>query len=264
MRRLEDGPSGMASCAQDDDHGQPPLRSSPLGREGPRKDLRRAPRRALVPLPGRRRRLGRFANALVDLGVEPGDRVAVQVEKSIEAIMLYLGTIRAGAVFLPLNTAYTAAEIEYFVGDAEPRVFVCDPAQSRCAEADRGEGRRPARDARRLSVAGRLGRHAGPDARGPGPLRRRRPRRRRPRRDPLHLGHDRALEGRDADATTTSPRTPRRSPTTWRFTRRRRAASTRCRSSTPTACSSRPTRSLVAGAVDDLPSRSSTPTRSSS
>ena len=72
----------------------------------------------------------RFANALVDLGVEPDDRVAVQVEKSIEAIMLYLGTIRAGAVFLPLNTAYTAAEIEYFVGDAEPRVFVCDPAKA--------------------------------------------------------------------------------------------------------------------------------------
>src|SRR4051812_45035644 len=72
----------------------------------------------------------RFSNALVELGVKPGDRVAVQVEKSIEAIMLYLGTIRAGAIFLPLNTAYTAAEIEYFVGDAEPRVFVCDPAKA--------------------------------------------------------------------------------------------------------------------------------------
>ena len=72
----------------------------------------------------------RFANALVALGVVPGDRVAVQVEKSIEALMLYLGTVRAGAVFLPLNTAYTAAEIEYFLGDAEPRVFVCDPARS--------------------------------------------------------------------------------------------------------------------------------------
>ena len=71
----------------------------------------------------------RFANALVDLGVKPGDRVAVQVEKSIEAIMLYLGAVRAGAVFLPLNTAYTPAEIEYFLGDAEPRVFVCDPAR---------------------------------------------------------------------------------------------------------------------------------------
>jgi malonyl-CoA/methylmalonyl-CoA synthetase len=73
---------------------------------------------------------GRFANALIDLGVKPGDRVAVQVEKSIEAIMLYLGTIRAGGVFLPLNTGYTPAEIEYFLGDAEPRVFVCDPGKA--------------------------------------------------------------------------------------------------------------------------------------
>lgn len=72
----------------------------------------------------------RFANALVGLGVKPGDRVAVQVEKSIEALMLYLGTVRAGAIFLPLNTAYTPAEIEYFLGDAEPSVFVCDPAKA--------------------------------------------------------------------------------------------------------------------------------------
>jgi malonyl-CoA/methylmalonyl-CoA synthetase len=72
----------------------------------------------------------RYANALVDLGVKPGDRVAVQVEKSIEALMLYLGTIRAGAIFLPLNTAYTPAEIEYFLGDAEPAVFVSDPAKA--------------------------------------------------------------------------------------------------------------------------------------
>ncbi len=73
---------------------------------------------------------GRFANALVDLGVKPGDRVAVQVEKSIEALMLYLGTVRAGAIFLPLNTAYTPAEIEYFLGDAQPTVFVCDPSKA--------------------------------------------------------------------------------------------------------------------------------------
>ncbi len=72
----------------------------------------------------------RFANALTGLGVVPGDRVAVQVEKSIEALMLYLGTVRAGAAFLPLNTAYTPAEIEYFLGDAEPRVFVCDPSRA--------------------------------------------------------------------------------------------------------------------------------------
>ncbi len=72
----------------------------------------------------------RFANVLAALGVKPGDRVAAQVEKSIEAVMLYLGTVRAGAVFLPLNTAYTAAEIEYFLSDAEPAVFVCDPAMA--------------------------------------------------------------------------------------------------------------------------------------
>ena len=71
----------------------------------------------------------RFANALVDLGIKPGDRVAVQVEKSIEALMLYLATVRAGGVFLPLNTAYTPTEVEYFLTDAGPRVFVCDPAR---------------------------------------------------------------------------------------------------------------------------------------
>ncbi|HEY8563970.1 MAG TPA: malonyl-CoA synthase [Beijerinckiaceae bacterium] len=72
---------------------------------------------------------GRFANALVSLGVKPGDRVAVQVEKSVEALMLYLACLRVGAVFLPLNTAYTPAEIAYFVGDAEPALFVCDPGR---------------------------------------------------------------------------------------------------------------------------------------
>jgi malonyl-CoA/methylmalonyl-CoA synthetase len=69
----------------------------------------------------------RFASVLRALGVRPGDRVAVQVEKSPEAILLYLATLRVGGVFLPLNTAYTGAEIDYFLGDAEPRLFVCDP-----------------------------------------------------------------------------------------------------------------------------------------
>ncbi|WP_075220584.1 malonate--CoA ligase [Acuticoccus yangtzensis] len=70
---------------------------------------------------------GRFAVRLMELGVKPGDRVAVQVPKSIEALMLYLAVVRAGAIFLPLNTAYTAAEVAYFVGDAEPALVVCDP-----------------------------------------------------------------------------------------------------------------------------------------
>ena len=70
---------------------------------------------------------GRLAGALSALGVEPGDRVAVQVEKSPEALMLYLACLRAGAVYLPLNTAYTLAELDYFIGDAAPRLVVVDP-----------------------------------------------------------------------------------------------------------------------------------------
>jgi malonyl-CoA/methylmalonyl-CoA synthetase len=71
----------------------------------------------------------RFAHALAARGVAPGDRVAVQVEKSPEAIVLYLACARMGAVFLPLNTAYTLAELEYFIADAEPRLVVGDPAR---------------------------------------------------------------------------------------------------------------------------------------
>ncbi len=71
---------------------------------------------------------GRIANALSHLGLTPGDRVAVQVPKSPEALALYFGCVRLGAVFLPLNTAYTPAEVGYFLDDAEPRVVVADPA----------------------------------------------------------------------------------------------------------------------------------------
>jgi malonyl-CoA/methylmalonyl-CoA synthetase len=69
----------------------------------------------------------RLAHALQALGVKPGDRVAAQVEKSPEAIALYLACVRAGAVWLPLNTAYTRAELAYFVEDAEPALFVAAP-----------------------------------------------------------------------------------------------------------------------------------------
>lgn len=72
----------------------------------------------------------RMAAALVALGVLPGDRVAVQVEKTLRAVELYLGTVMAGGIFLPLNTAYTSAEIAYFLQDAAPRVVVCDPARA--------------------------------------------------------------------------------------------------------------------------------------
>ena len=66
-----------------------------------------------------------IANLLASLKLPEGSRIAVQVEKSVEAVMLYLATLRAGYVFLPLNTAYQSAEIEYFIGNAEPAVVVC-------------------------------------------------------------------------------------------------------------------------------------------
>jgi len=69
-----------------------------------------------------------LANLLQSLGLPEGARVAVQVEKSVEAMMLYLATLRAGFVFLPLNSAYQSAEIAYFIGNAEPAVVVCSRA----------------------------------------------------------------------------------------------------------------------------------------
>lgn len=73
------------------------------------------------------RTVQKIAAKLVDDGVEPGDRVAMQVEKSPEAIALYLATLQVGGVFLPLNTAYTGSEMDYFTEDAGPRVLVCSP-----------------------------------------------------------------------------------------------------------------------------------------
>ena len=69
-----------------------------------------------------------LANWLGSLDLPLGSRIAVQVDKSVEALMLYLATLRAGHVFLPLNPAYQSAELAYFIGDAEPAVLVCSPA----------------------------------------------------------------------------------------------------------------------------------------
>ena len=66
-----------------------------------------------------------LANLLVSLGIAPGERIAVQVEKSVETVMLYLASLRSGMVFLPLNTAYQSAEMAYFIDNAEPAVVVC-------------------------------------------------------------------------------------------------------------------------------------------
>lgn len=77
---------------------------------------------------------GRMANLIVALGLQPGDRVAAQVEKTPEALVLYLAAIRAGMVFLPLNPAYQRQELDYFLNDALPGLFVCRPQMR--AQAD--------------------------------------------------------------------------------------------------------------------------------
>src|ERR1700751_17076 len=74
-------------------------------------------------------RAAQIANVLVANGVKPGDRVAAQTEKSVPGLVLYLAAVRAGAVYLPLNTAYTLNELEYFITDAEPSQVVCDPSK---------------------------------------------------------------------------------------------------------------------------------------
>jgi malonyl-CoA/methylmalonyl-CoA synthetase len=68
-----------------------------------------------------------FANLLESLDLPPGARIAVQAEKSVESLLFYLAVLRAGFVYLPLNTAYKSDEIAYFLGNAEPSVFVCAP-----------------------------------------------------------------------------------------------------------------------------------------
>ncbi|MGE0500832.1 MAG: malonyl-CoA synthase [Rhizobiaceae bacterium] len=68
----------------------------------------------------------RFAHALREAGVEPGDRIALQARKSAEALAVYAACVMSGAVFLPLNTAYTPNEVAYFVGDSGAKVLICD------------------------------------------------------------------------------------------------------------------------------------------
>ncbi len=77
-----------------------------------------------------RERVARIAGALVASGVRPGDRVAARIAKSPEGLMLYLGVVAAGAAFLPLNTGYALPELAFFLGDAQPALIVCDPAEA--------------------------------------------------------------------------------------------------------------------------------------
>lgn len=75
-------------------------------------------------------KVSQYANALELAGVVPGDRVTVQIEKSLENVFLYLATLKAGAIYQPLNTAYTAAEVDYFISDAKPSIVVCNPSRA--------------------------------------------------------------------------------------------------------------------------------------
>ena len=84
---------------------------------------------AMVSYPQLDRTVSQYANALEELGIVAGDRITVQVEKSLANVYLYLAALKCGAVFNPLNTAYTGAEVDYFVSDASPGVVVCDPAR---------------------------------------------------------------------------------------------------------------------------------------
>jgi malonyl-CoA/methylmalonyl-CoA synthetase len=76
----------------------------------------------------------RYAALFADRGLVPGDRVAVQVEKSPEALFLYLGCLRAGLAYLPLNSAYHASEVRYFLENAQPRAVVAQPSSMQWLE----------------------------------------------------------------------------------------------------------------------------------
>jgi malonyl-CoA/methylmalonyl-CoA synthetase len=81
------------------------------------------------------RKSGQYAARFANLGLVPGERVIVQVEKSAECLFIYFGCLRAGLIYLPLNSAYQPAELAYFVTDAEPALIVCDPSSRELFEA---------------------------------------------------------------------------------------------------------------------------------
>ena len=99
------------------------------GRAGARRDRDPGPDGEALTYGDLDERCARLAARLARLGVGRGDRVAAQIEKSVTNALLYLACLRLGAVYLPLNTAYTEGELAYFFGDAEPALIVCDPAR---------------------------------------------------------------------------------------------------------------------------------------
>jgi malonyl-CoA/methylmalonyl-CoA synthetase len=91
--------------------------------------------RTLITYAGLDAATAAWAAALAAAGARPGDRMVVQVEKSPANVLLYLASLRAGLVYVPLNTAYTVEELAYFIGDAEPAVVVVDPSRAEAVRA---------------------------------------------------------------------------------------------------------------------------------
>ena len=70
----------------------------------------------------------RLANLFIALGMKPGDRLIAMIEKSVFSLCIYFGCLRSGIIYVPLNTAYTNSEIEYFIKNSNPKIFICDPS----------------------------------------------------------------------------------------------------------------------------------------
>ena len=79
----------------------------------------------------------KIANAFFDLGLKPGDCVAIQVQKSPEMLNIYAACAQSGLVFLPLNPSYTVDELEYFIENSEARLIICDEANKIPLQQDR-------------------------------------------------------------------------------------------------------------------------------
>ena len=104
-------------------------------REHPQRVFLRTPAGSAVSYAGLDAQTAQFANALAARGVQPGDRVAVRIEKSVQAVLLYLACLRLGAVFVPLNAAGTVPEFEHVLRDSQPRLAVVSPAERAMLEA---------------------------------------------------------------------------------------------------------------------------------
>ena len=177
--------------------------------------------------------VGRSAAALISLGVQPGDCVLAQAEKSLPNVFLYLATLKIGAVFNPLNTAYTAAELEYFIGDAEPTVIVVAP--ERVADIKRAAKASKVHSIQTMAADG-SGTFAALAAK------------QKPHRKTVARSTDDLASMLYTSGTTGSPRARCSRTATWPPTAgaarcgasgRTTCCSTPCRSSTCTACSSR-------------------------